>query len=79
MQNKKSKQALQMNGLTYASLTKIQAERYDQATVIMQIQLISAVIVRYARMDALHCARAHATDGNAKQALQVNDLTYDTQ
>ena len=54
MQNKKSKQALQMNGLTYASLTKIQAERYDQATVIMQIQLISAVIVRYARMDALH-------------------------
>ena len=51
MQNKKSKLALQVNDLTNESLTKIQAERYDQATVI--IQLISAVIVRYARMDAL--------------------------
>ena len=35
MQNKKSKVALQVNDLTYESMTKIQAERYDQPRVIM--------------------------------------------
>ena len=35
MQNKKSKVALQVNDLTHESLTKIEAERYDQPTVIM--------------------------------------------
>ena len=35
MQNKKSKLALQVNDLTNESLTKIQAERYDQPTAII--------------------------------------------
>ena len=35
MQNKKSKVALQVNDLAYESLTTIQAERYDQPTVVI--------------------------------------------